>query len=358
MVENMSDTPPQGKHRILITGVSRFLGLRLAKRLENDPSVEALVGVDLEEPRIPIKNLEFIRTDIRSPMIARVLEATKIDRLVHTNISSAPQGLGGRSQMKENNVMGTMQLLAAAQRASRIDKLVMKSSTAVYGSRPGEPSVIPEDYAARDVELGGYGRDCSEAEQSVRDFGRRRRDVGLVILRTQNVVGPTAGTSMARYLSLPVVPTALGFDPRLQLLHEEDAVEALYRAVMGDVTGIFNIASDGVVYLSQALRLLKKPSVPLVVPVATTAAWLLRRFRVLDFPTDQLQLLLYGRVVSTMRAKSQLGFDPRWTSVDALRDLKVHYAEERDPDPALHPSWERELFEHLRRRSSKEKENV
>ena len=110
------------RRRVLITGVSRFLGLRLAKRLENDDRIESLVGVDLEEPPIPIKGLEFVRADIRNPMIARVLEATKVDTLVHTNIGSSPALLGGRSQMKENNVIGTMQLLAAAQRAERIKK--------------------------------------------------------------------------------------------------------------------------------------------------------------------------------------------------------------------------------------------
>ena len=221
------------RHRVLITGVSRFLGLRLAKRLEDDERIESLVGVDLEEPPIPIKGLEFVRADIRNPMIARVLEATKSDTLVHTNIGSSPALLGGRSQMKENNVIGTMQLLAAAQRADRIKRVVMKSSAAVYGTKPSEPSVIPESYASREVDLGGYGKDCAEAEQYVRDFGRRRPDVDLVILRTQNVVGPTVRTNMTDYLSLKAVPTAIGFDPRLQLLHEEDAVEALRLSILG-----------------------------------------------------------------------------------------------------------------------------
>lgn len=343
------------KRRILITGVSRFLGLRLAKRLENDPSVEALVGVDLEEPRVPIQGLEFVRADIRNPMIARVLEATKVDTLVHTNIGSSPAVLGGRSSMKENNVIGTMQLLAAAQRADRIKKVVVKSSTAVYGSRPGEPSVIPENYASREVNLGGYGKDCAEAEQYARDFGRRRSDVDLVILRTQNVIGPTVNTSMTRYFSLPVVPTALGFDPRLQFLHEEDAVEALYLSIMGGATGIFNIASDGIVYLSQALRVLGRPFVPLLLPAAQTTATLLRQFNLIDFPTDQLKLILLGRVVSTLRAQEHLGFSPRYTSLDALKDFKELHTGDNAPEPSAHPTWERELFEYLKQRSDREK---
>jgi UDP-glucose 4-epimerase len=345
----------ENKRRILITGVSRFLGLRLAKRLENDPNVEALVGVDLEEPPIPIKGLEFVRADIRNPMIARVLEATKVDTLVHTNIGSSPAVLGGRSQMKENNVIGTMQLLAAAQRADRMRNVVVKSSAAIYGHRPGEPSVIPEDYASREADLVGYGKDCAEAEQYVRDFGRRRKDVRLTILRTQNVVGPTVRTSMTNYLSLPVIPMALGFDPRLQLLHEEDAVEALSLAVMKDVSGIFNISSEGVVYLSQAVRILGKPPAPLLLPAAQTTAGLLRRFGLIDFPTDQLALILFGRVVSIERAREKLGFEPKYDTLGALRDFKEFRLEDQISEPDAHPTWERELFEYLKQRADREK---
>src|ERR687894_61189 len=135
----------ESKSRVLITGVSRFLGLRLAKRLEEDPSVESVIGVDQDEPPVPIDNLDFIKADIRSPLIARVIESTRVDTIVHTNIASSPARLGGRSQMKENNVIGTMQLLAAAPRSDGVKKVVMKSSSAVYGPGPGEPSIVPED---------------------------------------------------------------------------------------------------------------------------------------------------------------------------------------------------------------------
>ncbi|MGH2753891.1 MAG: NAD-dependent epimerase/dehydratase family protein [Actinomycetota bacterium] len=346
------------KRRILITGVSRFLGLRLAKRLEHDERVESLVGVDLEEPPVPIDGLEFVRADIRNPMIARVLEATKVDTLVHTNIGSSPALLGGRSQMKETNVIGTMQLLAAAQRAERIKKMVMKSSSAVYGTKPSEPSVIPESYASREVDLGGYGKDCAEAEQYVRDFGRRRKDVDLVILRTQNVVGPTVRTNMTAYLSLRAVPTAIGFDPRLQLLHEEDAVEALCLSVMGGATGIYNVAADGVVFLSQAIRLMGRVPLPLLLPAAQITAGLLRQFGLVDFPTDQLKLILYGRVVDTRRARKHLGFEPRFSTYDAVKDLRVHRSEDIAPEPDAHPTWERELFEYLKQRASNDREKV
>jgi UDP-glucose 4-epimerase len=344
------------KRRVLITGVSHFLGLRLAKRLEDDDDVELIVGVDLEEPPIPIKGLEFMRADIRNPLIARVIESTGVDTLVHTNIASGPARFGGRTQMKENNVIGTMQLLAATQRAKNIKKVVMKSSTAIYGSTPGEPSLIPEDHASRQVDISGYGKDCAEAETYARDFGRRRPDVDLAILRTQNVVGPTVRTNITDYLSLPVVPTALGYDPRLQLLHEEDAVEALHSAMTEDCRGIFNIAGDGVVYLSKAIRLLGGVQLPLLLPLAQSTAGALRRFGLVDFPVDQLKLILYGRAVLTRRAKKALGFRPAYSTEDCVIDFRKR-RESRD-EPDSRPTWERDLLTYLKNRTAKERETV
>jgi UDP-glucose 4-epimerase len=342
------------KQRVLITGVSRFLGLLLAKRLENDPAIEAVIGVDLDEPPLKVDGLEFIRADIRSPLIAKVLDSSGADTLVHTNILSSPGRLGGRSQMKENNVIGTMQLLAAAQRSSSMKRVVVRSSTAIYGSAPNEPSIIAEDHALRHVNLTGYGKDCAEAETYTRDFGRRRSDVDLVILRTQNVVGPSIKSSIVDYLSLPVVPTAMGFDPRLQFLHESDAVEALYLALTKGERGIFNIASEGIVYLSKAIRMMGAVQLPLPLPIGLIAAQVIRNFGLVDFPADQLSLIQFGRVVDTRRAKEVLGFAPRFTTEECLLD-RMHRDDAQQPE---RPVWERDLMEFEHKKSSPMKEGV
>jgi UDP-glucose 4-epimerase len=309
------------KRRVLITGVSSYLGLRLAQRLAVDEQCEAVIGVDVQDPPTFVDRLEFVRADISSPLIARVLHATRADTIVHTNITSLRGRFGSRSQMKENNVMGTMQLLAAAQRAEHVKHVVVKSSAAVYGAFPDEPSLLTEQHGAR-PDLSGYGRDCAEAEMYARDFGRRRPDVGVVILRTQNVIGPTIDTSIGRYLSFPVVPTAMGFDPRIQLLHEDDALRALHLALSTKRSGIFNIAGDGVVYLSQAIRLLGRRQIPLVLPVAQAIAGGLRRTGLVDFAVDQLPVVLFGRVVDTRRAAEVLGFTANWSTEACVIDFR------------------------------------
>src|SRR5690348_17225033 len=92
--------------RVLITGVSRHLGSRLAQRLEADPGVEAVIGVDTDEPEMDLERTRFIHADIRNPLIAKTIQSTEVDTLVHLSLIATPTRVGGRSVMKEINVVG------------------------------------------------------------------------------------------------------------------------------------------------------------------------------------------------------------------------------------------------------------
>src|SRR6266581_4278623 len=141
----------QSGKRVMITGVSRHLGGKLAQRLEADPEVDYIVGVDLEEPEVDLERTEFVHADIRNPLIAKTIQTTEVDTLVHLSIISTPTRVGGRSAMKEINVIGSLQLFAACQKAPALRKVVMKSSTAVYGASPRDPALFTEDKEAREM---------------------------------------------------------------------------------------------------------------------------------------------------------------------------------------------------------------
>src|SRR6476620_7660775 len=188
---------------VLVTGVSRYLGGRLAAMLSADPSVEQVIGVDVVPPRGDLGRTEFVRADIRNPIIAKVIASADVDTVVHMNVIATPLGAGGRSAMKEINVIGTMQLLAACQKAPSMRKLVVKSTTATYGSSARDPALFTEDFETRSLPTSGYAKDAVEVEGYVRGFGRRRPDVTLSLLRFTNFTGPTIDSALARYFSLP-----------------------------------------------------------------------------------------------------------------------------------------------------------
>jgi UDP-glucose 4-epimerase len=307
---------------VLVTGVSGYLGSRVAGRLSADPSVDRIIGVDTVPPgRADLELLgrtEFVRADIRSPLIAKVIRQTEVDTVVHAAITANPSSAGGRTPMKELNVIGTMQLLAACQKSSTVRRLVLKSTTAVYGTSPRDPAVFTEDMPAKALPRAGYGKDAVEVESYVRSFGRRRPDITVTVLRYANFVGPQADTTLTRYFTPPVVPTALGRDPRLQVIHEADAVEVARQASLTDHPGVFNVAGSGAIFLSQAIRRAGRIGIPLAGPAVGLVSGAIRRLGLADITPDQLQFLYFGRVVDTTRLRTEFGYTPAFTTEQAF----------------------------------------
>ncbi|MFD9816992.1 NAD-dependent epimerase/dehydratase family protein [Streptomyces sp. NPDC059080] len=312
---------------VLVTGVARQLAGRFVRRILRDPAVERVIGVDAVAPAHPLDGAEFLKADIRHPAIARVLAETGVDTVVHMDVNGTPLGSrGGRTAVKETNVIGTMQLLGACQKAPRVQRLVVKSSTSFYGSAPRDPAVFGEDTPPKSLPSGGFAKDVVEVEGYVRGFARRRPDVAVCVLRFANVLGPCADSPLAEYFSLPVLPTVLGYDPRLQFVHEEDALAALLIAASeprrGTLnSGTFNIAGDGVLLLSQTARRLGRPTLPLLLPTVTWAGAALRAVGVSDFSPEQIRLLTHGRVVRTTQMRETLGFDPEYTTAQTFAEF-------------------------------------
>ncbi|RLK60642.1 NAD-dependent epimerase/dehydratase family protein [Actinokineospora cianjurensis] len=331
---------------VLVTGVGGYLGGHLAARLAANPAIDRVLGVDTVGPHRAVAGLpgrvEFVRADIRNPLIAKVITSAEVDTVVHASLTANPPGPSRRSAVKEMNVIGAMQLLAACQRAPSVRKLVIKSTAAVYGAGARLPAVLTEDDPPRELSSSGYAKDAVEVEGYARAFARRRQDVEVTVVRLSNLIGPSVDTVLTRYFALPVVPTVLGYDPRIQLLHSEDALAVLERAATSPVSGVFNAGGDGVLLLSQAVR--RAGRVPFPVPRAAmpTAGRLLRGARVVDFSADHVRYLNHGRVLDTTRLRTVLGFTPRWTTRQAFDDY-VHGSGLR---PVLDPT----VIERLERR--------
>jgi UDP-glucose 4-epimerase len=306
---------------VLVAGVSRYLGGRFARLLATDPQVSRVIGVDVVPPPHDLGEVEFVRADIRNPVIAKVLDRAAVDTVVHMNVIATPIGAGGRVSMKEINVIGTMQLLAACQKSAGVKRLVVKSTSAIYGSSPRDPALFTEDSGAKVLPRSGWGKDSVEVEGYVRGFARRRPDVEVAMLRLANVLGPGMRTALTDYFSLPVVPTVLGFDPRLQFVHEDDAIAALRLATVGPVSGIVNVAGDGVLLLSQACRLAGRPTVGVPPPLSGAVGQLIRRTGLADFSPEQVRFLSFGRVIDTTRMHRVLGFEPAYTTRQVFQDF-------------------------------------
>jgi len=308
------------RRTVVVTGVSRYLGGRLAAVLGRDETLD-VIGVDVIAPADPIAGISFVRADIRNPVMGRILADARVDTVVHMGAISTPREAGGRASMKEINVLGTMQLLAACERTPSLTSLVVKSTSAVYGSGPRDPAKFTEDMNPSHVPTSGWAKDSVELEGYVRGFARRRPDVNVTTLRFANAIGPVVQTSMSSYLSMPVVPTVLGFDPRIQFIHEDDLVESIRLSVLEPTAGTYNIAGDGVLLLSQAIRRLGRRQLIVPGPLFPVVARRLVGRGIADFSPESVRYLTYGRSLDTRAMRETLGFEPNWSTAQALESF-------------------------------------
>ncbi|MFC4470042.1 NAD-dependent epimerase/dehydratase family protein [Streptomyces xiangluensis] len=311
---------------VLVTGVARQLGGRFVRRIQRDSEVDRVVAVDAVRPEHHLGGADFVQADIRQPTIARLLAEYSVDTVVHMDVTGTPLGSGSRTSVKETNVIGTMQLLGACQKSPAVKRLVVKSSTNVYGSAPRDPAVFTETTSPKSLPSGGFAKDTVEVEGYVRGFARRRPDVAVCVLRFANILGPSADSPLAAYFSLPVLPTVFGYDPRLQFVHEDDVIDVLriasHEPERGTLnSGTFNIAGDGVLLLSQCARRLGRPTVPLLLPAVSWVGTAVRTLGMTDFSPEQLRLLTHGRVVATNQMRETLGFRPKYTTAETFADF-------------------------------------
>jgi UDP-glucose 4-epimerase len=326
---------------VLVTGIARYLGATVAARLAADSRIERIIGVDGNAPSTEVAALlpsrvEVVQADIRTPAAAKILIGERVAAVVHLAVaSSADPHAGGRAAMKEHNVIGAMQLLAACQQAAKLKKLIVRSSTAAYGASFRDPAVFTESTEPRAVPRGGYARDVLDIEGYVRGFRRRRPDVAATVLRFAPFIGENADTTLTRYFSQAIVPTVFGRDPRLQFVHADDALEVLFRAVTGHHPGTFNVAGAGTITLSQAVRRSGRLAFPVLEPAMSALAGFARGLAPREFSLDQLDLFVHGRVVDTSHLVDEFGFEPRSTAAAFADFLRAHASDGPLPSEAI-----------------------
>lgn len=315
----MSETP----RRILLTGLASTLGGQLAALLEREPDVEAIVGIDTDDPRHELERTEFVRVGIEDRLLRRIIRAADIDTVIDTRLISDSL-LASPARSRQVNIEGTTNLLAACSGPeSPVRRLVFRSSADVYGFSNRLPLFLTESTPPVSGRRSAVERDVLRAEELVQSFAAQDPRVTVTVLRAAPVITPGAEGSYMALLELPVIPAILGFDPRFQFVHRDDLQAALAHAALRDLPGTFNLAADGVLVLSEIASLLGRPLVPVLPPWGTAlAAGQLRRLGI-PLPVELLAQLRHGRGLDNRRLKAT-GFAFRHTTREVVLGLAAH----------------------------------
>lgn len=289
--------------------------------------VDRVLAIDSVKPspqhRRRMRDAEFVRLDPQSPRLQGILREAEIDTVVHAGLHHTDFAPGGRAAVKEANIMGSMHVIAACGRASTVSRFVLISSNTVYGSSGVDPAMFTEDMAARKTPSGGIPTDHLAVEGYVRGMSRKRPDIDVTILRMPAILGLPEPTVFGELLAPSIAPVLAGFDPRIQLLHPQDALDALFHATTGAPPGTYNIAAEGVLTLTQAIRRAGHVPLPVMSPMFKIVSRLLSSEGLRDIGPSQLQYLRFGRAVDTTRMRTEFGFVPRYTTEEALHAYLV-----------------------------------
>lgn len=287
---------------VVITGICGRLGRDLSRVLHRKRKV---IGVDRRAFIDAPADVEHHQIDIRSSR-AREIFRHGVSAVVHLGVMHDPHE--SSVEHHEFNVVGLQRVLEYVE-TYKIPKLLLLSSANVYGPRPDNPQLIRED-----APLLGAGpfsdiRDLVELDMLVGAFFWRNPGTDTVILRPAHILG-TVKNAPSNYLRLDVVPTLLGFDPMIQVVHQRDVLHAIDLALSPGIRGIFNIGGPEPMALSKAIAILQRRIVAVPHSLAKAAVKNLFRFRLTSFPAPELDFIRYVCMVDDAKARSELGYVP------------------------------------------------
>lgn len=303
------------KHTVLVTGCSTFFARRLCAALLDDGDCKSILALADARTQVKLPRTRTHHVDYREPEFPAFLRKQKVDVVYHLEFNSS---LHGNEEVFERNVLGTMHLLSSCAEAG-VKKVVMPSSTWVYGALHDNPTYMAERRPLRARPYLQYLRDQVEIERYAGEFRAAHPDVVTTVLRFAPLVGPSVESPLMDYLAMPLAPMLLGFEPLLQVLHEEDAVQALHRALRVDVRGPVNVAAEGVLPLLKILRMAGTHAAPVLHSLAEAARSWLRGLPLVRNVPIEIGYLRYTCMGDATRMRDELGFAPERTGTQALK---------------------------------------
>ncbi len=292
-----------------------------------------VLGVDINPMTRPFPGVTFIHADIRNPLFPQLLKAEQVDVIFH---AAFRWRVRRSEEIFESNVMGTMKLMGAAALAG-VKKVAFPSSAFVYGAHSANPYFMTESNDFHGPSHYAYVRELRDIETFLSGFRSQHPEMVVTVLRFANILGRDYPSPLARYLALPVIPTLMGYDPLLQVIHFDDAVRALTQALESDHQGVFNVAASPPLPLMKIIRLSGGHSIPILHPCAyagqTLAGMFYRKSQ--DIVPIHWDYLRFPWTIATDRIREEWGFIPEYNAEETVRLFTQELRSQDEGDPVI-----------------------
>jgi UDP-glucose 4-epimerase len=304
------------RKRLLITGIAGGLATQLASAIPSDWEV---IGIGRRPPSEDLRRgITYKYVDITKKTLEDLFRNEPFDTVVHLAVANDPQL--PMSVRHTVNVIATMRLLDSCEQQG-VKQVILLSSAEVYGADPANPVYITEDSPLKAIQRFTDMGDKVEFDTYCRSWMYRVKDIHTQLLRPCYIVGPHVQNFFTMYLSYPIVPVPLGYDPMIQVIDERDMVQALLLCLKHPKSGVYNVTGPGEVPLRVAIEEVGSTAIPVVYSLASPVMKLGWWLGVVPFPTPQFDFLMYPCVIDGERFRKDFNFRPKYSLKQALRSL-------------------------------------
>jgi len=305
---------------VLITGAGGYLGSQLLAALAASQStVGRIVAVDVREiaadRRLP--GVEYCQADVRSAELAELFRRTAPEVVVHLASIVTPGKHSNREFEYSVDVLGTENVLKACL-AAGVKKLVVTSSGAAYGYYPDNPAWITEDWPVRGNEAFAYAYHKRLVEEMLARWRTEHPELQQVVLRIGTILGATVHNQITDLFEKPRLIAIRGSDSPFVFIWDQDVAGSILHAISTDKTGIYNVAGDGALTISEIAARLGKRCVVLPAWLIGAALAVLNRLHLTQYGPEQVDFLRYRPVLDNRRLKQEFGYVPRKTSSEVF----------------------------------------
>jgi UDP-glucose 4-epimerase len=305
------------KPKILITGASSAIARLVAGALS--PKYD-LVGVDPRPaPRDTHFPGEFIVADYHGRKLDEVFLRNKFDTVMHLGRIRESQKYSSQYRF-QMNVIGTQKLLELCKQ-NEVKNLIVLSTYHVYGANRLNPLQLTEESPLRASQSFPELVDAVELDHAATTFMWRNREIRTTVLRPANVIGKHIRNTICSLLRSGVCPKIFGFDPLMQFIDEKDLARALILSLEQPHAGVFNVAGEGLIAYSHAIRHADAVVVPLPPFITAGFVRVVAELSRMNLPPYLMEFFKYPTIVNDDLFRTKFGYQPKVKTVQSLTNL-------------------------------------